>query len=298
MKFKHIFKEASDRINAIRNKPDVLLSTGLDDLDAAMGGGIGQGEVVVVAARPSHGKSSLLLNMMLQMADDGCPCMLVSEEMRADMLAERLVYMSTTIPKSLWGERSDDVIEDVANFWGGSRRPLLIAEHCGDIEKVCQAIREAKDNHGVKVAAVDYLQLVRGRGSGRYEQVTSVSVALKQCAVECGVTLLLAAQLGRGMDKRGDMTPRYSDLRESGQIEQDADVILFGVWPIKDDPEYAGSDLLPFSAEQEYRVFVGKNRNRGIRKALVGVGFDASRQTFYDAPAESLPNYETAFDEF
>ena len=299
MKFHNLFNSSNDRLAKLLQDEEVILSTGLDDLDEALGGGIAEGEFVIVGGRPSHGKTTLVLNMLASICEQGIPCLLVSEEMSVSMLAEKLLYMATPIPKTQWREKYETVVEDLAEHWGGSRRPLLIAEHCGNIEKVCNAIREARDNHGVKVVAVDYMQLIRAPGNGRYEQVTNVSVSLKQCAHELDVTLLVAAQLGRGIETRPDQTPKMSDLRESGQIEQDGDVILFGYWPWQVDNEYCGQqDVTGFSGDEEYRVFVAKNKNRGVRKQQVFIGFDKHRQTFRSREAEDMPNYDDTLARF
>jgi replicative DNA helicase len=147
---------------------------------------------------------------------------------------------------------------------------IYVVEACGSVDKAASAIDSVCQQHGCKIVAVDYAQLLRGHGSSRYEQVTSVSVAMKQAAVRNNIVLLLLCQLSREIEKRPDRQPKLSDLRDSGQIEQDADVVLFLQWPMRDDPNYRPLD--------EYRIYVVKNRNRCIRRSTVIMRFAPDRQ--------------------
>jgi len=116
---------------------------------------------------------------------------------------------------------------------------------------------------------VDYAQFLKGEGRDRYEQVSNVSVVMKQVAAESGVVLLLLAQMNRSIESRQKFVPQMSDLRESGQIEQDADVILFTVWPWKLDNT---------KDKTMYQFYIAKNRNREIKASIVDCNIDAARQ--------------------
>lgn len=160
-----------------------------------------------------------------------------------------------------------------------------IAESCGTVANAEEVIRWAVAEKGVKVVAVDYAQLLRSPGSSRYEQVTNTSIAIRQLASELGVTILLLCQLNREMEKRGKFLPMMSDLRDSGQIEQDADVILFLCWPYRID-----STRDPY----EYLIFVGKNRNRPINKSVITCKFKAARQMIEEEekPTKSYTEFD------
>ena len=124
------------------------------------------------------------------------------------------------------------------------RKPCLIAEACGTIEAAVNAMRQAKEQHQIGAVCVDYVQMLKGKGASRYEQISDVSTQLKQEAVRQNVVLIAICQLNRQVEARGggeygrngqakqarSTAPRMSDLRDSGQLEQDADVILFVEW--------------------------------------------------------------------
>jgi replicative DNA helicase len=115
---------------------------------------------------------------------------------------------------------------------------------------------------------VDYVQLLASSGN-RFETVTANSVILRKVCTETGVLMIVLAQMSRAIEGRDSFVPKTSDLRESGQLEQDADVLLFLVWPWKLDSE---------KPKEEYLVFVAKNRNREIVDVVVKCTFDPARQ--------------------
>jgi len=245
-----------------------LIPSGLADLDAALGGGAAAGELVVVGARPSMGKTLLALQWLEAVTSLGTPGLLVSEEMSVDAIGRRGLQRISKLPEGDWKEHRDLVRGDINNHFQHAA-PLFVAESLGSTAAACLEIDRLCQQKGVKVVAVDYAQLLRGRGESRYEQVTNTSTDLKQCATRNGCMLILLAQLSRKIEERTDQTPLLSDLRESGQLEQDADVVLFLQWPWKINPE---------EPQDKYRIFQAKNRNRGIRKPMVEVVINAERQ--------------------
>jgi replicative DNA helicase len=116
---------------------------------------------------------------------------------------------------------------------------------------------------------VDYVQLLQGEGNGRYEQVTNTSVALRHLATELKIIIIAICQLNRDIEKREKWMPRLGDLRDSGQIEQDADVILSLLWPHRLDQT---------KDPHEYLIFVIKNRSRETKKNPVKCEIKPSRQ--------------------
>lgn len=251
-----------------------------------LAGGVAPGEVAIVGARPSHGKTMFGLQWCYAVAAAGHPCLIISEEMTVRLLAQRATQTATTIDERDWSERADDVFEDVTAFFK-PRRPIIAAEGCRTAERAAQAITEARTHHGIRFAVVDYIQLLRGNGMGRYEQVSDCSMVLKAAAVENNVALVVLAQLNRECEKRPEFLPKLQDLKDSGQIEQDADVVLFLVWPWKIDAKNHPSI---------FRVLGAKNRNRGIRgNGVVELVFDPARQIVTEkepAPITQHRNYQ------
>lgn len=257
------------------------LSVGIPALDRAIGG-VALGELVVIGARPSHGKSLVAMQWLDAAAAKQHSGLIVSEEMSAMALARRSLLFLSDVSESEWQSNNRRLVFDINEHFA-ERAEVMIAESCGTAAMAEKMIDEAVSKHGVSIVAVDYAQLLRGDGANRYEQVTNTSVRLKQCAVRNNIVLLLLCQLSRDIDKRPDRVPKMSDLRDSGQIEQDADVILFLQWPWKDVPTYEHPN--------EYRVYVAKNRNRGISESVIQMQIRASRQRLEEAArAEDVGN--------
>lgn len=252
----------------IQSGSEQLIKTGIPEIDYAIGGGMGFGEIILIAARPSHGKSAIALQILNNITAAGMPCVFCSEEMSAQSLGKRATQSITSIPQERWmtmsevvGTQLDDYFKDRADCW--------IIEHNRTAERVAEQIVKHAKEDGVKVAVVDYVQLLSNAKGNRYETVTESSVVLKQAASESGVTLISLAQMSRSIEGRESFTPKVSDLRESGQLEQDADVIMFLVWPHRMDNT---------KPPDEYFVYVSKNRNREIVRHTVELKFEPSRQ--------------------
>jgi len=250
-----------------------LLTTGLEDVDYLIGGGIAPGEVVIIGARPGHGKSAFALQAIHENTRTGVPCVLVSEEMSATALAKRTVQYAASMPEEHW--TTTDTTRELGEHFAG-RAPCRIVESCGTADRAVAEIRRAVDEIGARLAVVDYAQLLRSDGRGRYEQVTNTSITLRQAANETGVALLLLCQLSRAIETREKFRPTLGDLRDSGQLEQDADVILFLAWPHRLDAE---------RDRREYMVFAAKNRNRGINQPVATLQFNPLRQRIEPPPA-------------
>lgn len=243
-----------------------LIKLGIPDLDRAIGGGVEFGEMVMVAARPSHGKSAVALQMVSNFTAMGIESAFFSEEMSSLIVGKRTVQFLSPIPEPLWSQQRATV-EGQAERYFGDRAECHIVEGCRTVERVCDQVRQLASN-GVKAVVIDYVQLLSSQGS-RYETVTANSVALRKVCSETGVIMIVLAQMSRAIEGRDDVVPKTSDLRESGQLEQDADVLLFLVWPWKMNPE---------KEKGEYLMFVMKNRNREIVSTTVKGYFDPARQ--------------------
>ncbi|MEO7026926.1 MAG: replicative DNA helicase [Caulobacteraceae bacterium] len=224
------------------------LSTGLSDLDQMLGG-LHPSDLVILAARPSMGKTSLAANIAFSVARrysweprldggrktvDGGVVAFFSLEMSAEQLAMRLLAEVTEVPsdKIRKGEISASDfgrIRDAAREIGEA--PLYIDATGGiSIAKLAARARRMKRTTGLDLIVVDYLQLVSagdGRIDNRVQEVSMITQGLKTLAKELSVPVLAAAQLSRKVEDREDKKPQLADLRESGSIEQDADVVMF-----------------------------------------------------------------------
>lgn len=253
-----------------------LVETGIPELDYAIGGGAEFGELFLMAARPSHGKSMCGLQMVHHWTSRGIPSAFISEEMSAKSLGKRAVQFASDIHQEHWKVRMENLESDVAMHFHG-RAPCMIVEECRTAEAAADAIRLANKNHGVRCVVVDYAQLLQSKGKSRYEQVTNTSITLRQVANETGVLLVALCQLGRELEKRSPMIPHPSDLKDSGQLEQDADVIVFLVWPhrvdAKNDPSL-------------FQFFVGKNRRRETNQFAIECRFEPARQRITASAAD------------
>lgn len=261
---------ARQYVEKVRSGGDLLLDTGIPDLDYSIGGGVAPGELVLFAARPSHGKSAVALQMVHWWTAQGNSALFVSEEMSALSLGKRTVQFSTEIPEGRWTDQADDLDDDLTNHFS-NRASCFVVENCRTAEAAANAIRSAVSDRGVKCAVVDYAQLLQSEGKSRYDQISNTSVCLRQVASETNVLLVALCQLNRQIEGRKKFIPMLSDLRDSGQLEQDADVIVFGVWPWKVSEK---------NNQGEYQFFIAKNRNRAINQAMVKARFNPARQMF------------------
>lgn len=256
----HLDKIASGRTTCI--------GSGVEELDRSIDG-IAPGEICVIAARPSHGKTAFAMQWIDHASECGMPCLLISEEMSASELGKRALLSITHLSEEVWTENRKDIDAVVDDHH--RRRTILVAESCQTIDEVERQIDEQCSLNDVQLVAVDYLQLLGSNHNSRYDSVTEISRRLKQSATRNDVAMIVLCQLNREVEKRDGFEPRLSDLRESGQIEQDADLVLMLQWPTRHDKS---------ANENAYRIFCAKRRNGPIRTPVVLTEFDASRQRF------------------
>lgn len=206
------------------------LSTGFKDLDAKTCG-LNSGDLVIVAGRPSMGKTAFALNVAEHVAvNEGKPALVFSMEMAKNQLSERSIASIGRV--SMNALRSGQMTEDDFNrmsFALGKlfKAPLLIEDAPAlTISQMRSRARRVARKHGLSLIVVDYIQLARGEGQSREQEVSSISRGLKALAKEFNCPVIALSQLSRKVEDRPDKRPQMSDLRDSGAIEQDADVIL------------------------------------------------------------------------
>lgn len=249
-------------------------ASGIASLDESIEG-VAAGEVCVIAARPGHGKTAIALEW-IDNASLEVPALIISEEMAAIELGRRRAMSILGSPESTWTDRANDLREQAKRYHAG-RKPVHIVENAATVERVEELIDLYAAKEGVKIVAVDYLQLLSSRDArSDRESATAASKKIKQAAKRNGVAVLELCQLNRAIESiaRKDLAPKMSDLRDSGQIEQDADLIIFGRWLHKDAPE---DESIPRDA---YGFYCAKRRNGHIKSAVVAASFNSVRQTF------------------
>lgn len=231
--------------------------------------GTADGELIVIAAATSNGKSLLGLQWLHAASRHMQPGLMISEEMAAISLASRTLSTISCIPSEQWMNETSRLRFDSKEHFS-SCSPILVAEKCGSVASAEREIAEAVQKAGAKVVAVDYAQMLRGDGFNKQERVADVSGRMKGAAMKHGIRVILLAQLNRDIDKRDDSTPQLSDIRDSAAIAMDADVVLMPYWPYVFDKTYADPT--------EYRIYCRKNRNRGIREECVKMRINCPRQ--------------------
>lgn len=266
-----------------------IITLGLGSVDDALGGGVERGELVILAARPSHGKSAVALQVIHNLTKQQRPCVMVSEEMSALALGKRSLQYASEVPQEYWFKSHRELEKHVVDHFA-DRSECVIVESCRTAEATAEAVRIAVRERNIQCAVVDYAQLLTGQGKTRYEQVTNTSIVMRQLASELNIVVLLLCQLNSEIEKRQKgFRPMLSDIKDSGQFAQDADVIMFLCWPHRLDKK---------NNPHEYQFFFAKNRNRGICQPVVTCKFIPTRQMFQEQDARDRANYETDFDRF
>ncbi|QUJ77874.1 replicative DNA helicase [Sulfitobacter albidus] len=223
------------------------VSTGLIDMDKKLGG-LHRSDLLILAGRPSMGKTSLATNIAFNVAKaykrgqlpdgtegavDGGVVGFYSLEMSAEQLAARILSEAAEIPSQQI--RSGDMTEgEFRRFVDAAKAleacPLYIDDTPAlPISQLAARARRLKRTHGLDVLIIDYLQLVRGTGKSenRVNEISEITMGLKAIAKELDIPVIALSQLSRQVENREDKRPQLSDLRESGSIEQDADVVMF-----------------------------------------------------------------------
>ncbi len=232
---KEIVRQALDNIEAAsRSKSDVTgLATGFVDLDARTSG-FQPSDLILIAARPSMGKTAFALNIAEYMAfRSNLTVAFFSLEMSRDQLANRLFAMESRVDsqKLRNGNLTDNEWASLAEAAGmiGNSRLIIDDTPNLSISELRSKSRKYKLEYGVDIIMIDYLQLMQGerRTESRQQEISDISRALKGIARELQIPVVALSQLSRAVEGRNDHRPMLSDLRESGAIEQDADVVMF-----------------------------------------------------------------------
>ena len=205
------------------------LQTGMADFDAITGG-LEPGQLVIVAARPSVGKTAFALNVANHITQQGEVVAFFTLEMTRRELTQRLLALraSVSVADMRTGQLGDSQWDRISACQGESegQRLFLIDRSAIGVPYVRAAARNIKRKHCLGLIVVDYLGLMRGEGQNRTQEIGSLSRGLKALAKELHVPIIVLAQLNRGTEARQDKRPMLSDLRDSGEVEQDADIVV------------------------------------------------------------------------
>ncbi|MDO8570543.1 MAG: replicative DNA helicase [Candidatus Daviesbacteria bacterium] len=223
-----------DRLDELQKSSGKLrgVSTGFKDLDNKLAG-FQESNLIIFAARPGQGKTSFVLNVAEHVAVKmGLPVGMFSLEMSQEELVDRIIVSKSEIDawKLKTGKLEDNDFDRISSAFGElAEAPLFIDDTPGlSLAEIRTKARRLQMEHGLKLLIIDYLQLIHGRGQeNRVQEVSEISQGLKNLARELKIPVLAVSQLSRSVESRGVKKPQLSDLRESGAIEQDADVVMF-----------------------------------------------------------------------
>ncbi|HEX2843074.1 replicative DNA helicase [Hyphomicrobium sp.] len=293
MAFGTALTHAIDMANAAYERDGHLsgLSSGLNDLDNRMGG-LQSSDLIILAGRPSMGKTALVTNIAYNVAKayrsekqpdgtdktiEGGRVGFFSLEMSAEQLATRILSEQAEIAseKIRRGMISEDEFRKLVSVSQEmSRAPLYIDQTGGiSIAQLAARARKLKRQKGLDLLIVDYLQLLSGsskRGDNRVQEITEITTGLKALAKELVVPIIALSQLSRQVEQREDKRPQLSDLRESGSIEQDADVVMFVFReeyyverqkPREGTPEFNDWQTQMMAVSGKAEVIIGKQRH-------------------------------------
>lgn len=231
---KDALAESFDRLDELHRKGSGLrgIPTGFNDLDKKLSG-LQDSTLIILAARPSMGKSTLCMNIAQHLGvKEGIPVGVFSLEMSKEQLVDLMLASQSEVDawKITTGNLKEDDFEKLSEAMGElAEAPIYIDDTPGiSIMEMRTKARRLQMEMGLKLLIVDYLQLIHGRNlENRVQEVSEISQALKNLARELKIPVLACSQLSRAVESRQAKIPQLSDLRESGGIEQDADVVMF-----------------------------------------------------------------------
>ena len=287
IKFDEAMKQTIEMASAAyKNEEGIVgVPTGLRDLDDKLGG-LHQSDLIIIAGRPSMGKTSLATNIAFNAAqklqDSGKKSSIAffSLEMSSEQLSTRIISEQARISSNdirrgrISDEQFDKFLETSKNI---AELPLYIDETPAiSIAAMSNRARRIKRLFGLDMIVVDYIQLMRGttfNKDGRVQEISQITQGLKAIAKELGVPVVALSQLSRQVEQRDDHKPQLSDLRESGSIEQDADVVMFvyreGYYLQRKEPREATVEHAEWQAKMNEvahlaQIIIGKQRHGPI----------------------------------
>jgi len=289
---------AFERIDELHRERGKLrgVPTGYGELDQLLGG-MQRSDLLILAARPSVGKTSLALDIARHVGvKSKIPVALFSLEMSKEQLVDRMICAQANV--DLWKLRTgrlsdrDDDFPRIGKALGDLSEAPIFIDDSGmlNIMQLRTKARRLKAEHKLGLIVIDYLQLMEGRSRSSYtenrvQEVSEISRGLKQIARELDLPILALAQLSRAVEMTKPAIPRLSHLRDSGSIEQDADVVMF-IYRKSADRNYQIDDLSP-EERNIAEIHVAKHRNGPT--GMVRMFFDARRTSFLNLDRSPAP---------
>lgn len=298
-------KDVVEKINLLKSNPEALgITTGFQDLNHLLGG-IQKSDLLILAARPSMGKTALALNMAL----NACKNLqknitskqnyvaFFSLEMSAEQLTARLVTIDSGVSyyKALTGKISDFELHEFINISKElSDLPFIIDDTPAlSISALRTRIRLLYQLYNIEIVFIDYLQLIRGTtkrsNENRVQEISEVTQGLKAIAKELNIPVVALSQLSRSVEQRDDKRPQLADLRDSGSIEQDADIVMFlyreEYYELRKQPNEGSNKHREWQEKMEKirniaELVIAKQRNGPI--GSIKLYFDSNRGAFKD----------------
>jgi replicative DNA helicase len=289
---KTLLQEAFDKITSRDGEGLTGLDCGFHDLNDRLNG-LHRGEMIIVAARPSMGKTAFAMNIAEHIAlMHRKPVGVFSMEMGKEQLAMRMLASRSGVDSERIRRNtiSDDDANRLARTVGElSEAPIFIDDSPGLTMMTLRAkARRMSADHNLEVIVIDYMQLMSGSGTGRGEsnrqqEVSEISRGIKALARELNIPVICLSQLNRGAEGREGHRPRLSDLRESGSIEQDADVVLL----LHREDYYRQKNEEEFTPTNIADVIIAKQRNGPTD--TINLHFDGPRTRFHDLDTRHTP---------
>ena len=292
-----------EKMKKLGNKYLIGQTTGFEALDKKTTG-FNEGDLVIIAARPAMGKTALVLNMALKNVERGKGVIFFSLEMPAEQLMLRMLAAKTSIPLQNLrkGDMDDKEWSNLSAAFDDLNSKKLFVDDGGsiNINQLRARVRKLAQiqENNISLVIIDYLQLMQGLGNkDRHQEVSDISRGLKMLARELKIPIVALSQLNRGLESRPDKRPMLSDLRESGAIEQDADIIMFvyrdDVYKQRDEARKEkeakdkGEDYKSKFIDkpiEEAEIIIGKQRNGPI--GTVKLDFHKALTKFIDKDNE------------
>ncbi|MDE8341391.1 replicative DNA helicase [Erysipelothrix rhusiopathiae] len=290
---REVVNEVMENLNRIRDNHDRItgLKTNYSHLDNVTNG-LQRGDLIILAARPSVGKTAFALNLALNAArhnkDEKAGMAIFSLEMPATHLISRMLSAQSSV-KSEYLRTGNLNDEQLNNVYAGanvlSKLNIFIDDSSTiTVPEIFSKCRKLKSEGNLDMIVIDYIQLISGRGKteSRQQEVSEISRGLKQLAREMDCPVIALSQLSRLVERRDSKIPQLSDLRESGSIEQDADIVMFlyreDYYKDREGEEDDGPQM-PKPEQQEVLLKMAKHRNGAL--ADITLMFNASISKFY-----------------
>lgn len=258
---KSVIRGAIDSIEESVAGRSSSIRTGWTYLDRVTKGGFRPGQMIVVAGRPGTGKTAFAISLMMQMARDGIPSGIISLEMSSDEIGQRMLAIESGIDPTGFDPSSKPTDQQYRALVGAAGRTSKMRILVNDkpnatMSSIAAKARRWVRRDGIRLLVVDYLQLVEPsrKSNSRQDDVASMSRAIKLMAKELQIPVMVLCQLNRDIERDKGRKPRLSDLRESGAIEQDADLI--GMLHHASERNEEATENTPI----DINLYVGKNR--------------------------------------